>query len=105
METEKKIITKKYIKFIKSLRLKKNRYLHQKFTVEGEKNIDVLLDRINEEGLKREDYEWFLDLRKYGSVPHSGFGMGLERVVSWICGLSHIRETIPFARTMSRLNP
>ena len=72
---------------------------------EREVNIDVLLDRINEEGLKREDYEWFLDLRKYGSVPHSGFGMGLERVVSWICGLSHIRETIPFARTMSRLNP
>jgi len=72
---------------------------------EREINIDVLLDRIKEEGLKREDYEWFLDLRKYGSVPHSGFGMGLERVVSWICGLSHIRETIPFARTMSRLNP
>jgi asparaginyl-tRNA synthetase len=72
---------------------------------EREIDIEVLLDRINEEGLKREDYEWFLDLRKYGSVPHSGFGMGLERVVSWICGLSHIRETIPFARTMSRLNP
>ena len=72
---------------------------------EREVDIEVLLDRINEEGLKREDYEWFLDLRKYGSVPHSGFGMGIERVVSWICGLSHIRETIPFARTMSRLNP
>jgi len=72
---------------------------------EREVDIDVLLKRINEEGLNKEDYDWFLDLRKYGSVPHSGFGMGLERVVSWICGLSHIRETIPFARTMSRLNP
>ena len=72
---------------------------------EREINIDVLLSRINEEGLNRKDYEWFLDLRRYGSVPHSGFGMGLERVVAWICGISHIRETIPFARTMSRLNP
>ena len=72
---------------------------------EREINIDVLLSRINEEGLNRDDYEWFLDLRRYGSVPHSGFGMGLERVVAWICGLSHIRETIPFARTMNRLKP
>ena len=62
---------------------------------EREVDISVLLDRINEEGLSRKDYEWFLDLRKYGSVPHSGFGMGIERVVAWICGLSHIRETIP----------
>ena len=53
----------------------------------------------------KEDYDWFLDLRRYGSVQHSGFGMGIERVVAWICGLTHIRETIPFARTMSRLNP
>ena len=72
---------------------------------EREIDLNVLLDRIKEEKLNKEDYEWFLDLRKYGSVPHSGFGMGLERVVAWICGLSHIRETIPFARTMSRLNP
>ena len=72
---------------------------------EREVNIDVLLERIKEEGLEQSDYEWFLDLRRYGSVPHSGFGMGLERVVAWICGLKHIRETIPFARTMSRLNP
>ena len=57
------------------------------------------------EKLNKEDYEWYLDLRRYGSVPHSGFGMGLERVVAWICGISHIRETIPFARTMTRLNP
>ena len=72
---------------------------------ERETDIDILLERIDEEGLNKKDYEWFLDLRKYGSVPHSGFGMGLERVVAWICGISHIRETIPFARTMSRLNP
>ncbi len=72
---------------------------------ERETNIDILIDRIKEEKLNQSDYDWFLDLRKYGSVPHSGFGMGLERVVAWICGLSHIRETIPFARTMTRLNP
>ena len=72
---------------------------------EREIDLNVLLGRIKEEKLNKEDYDWFLDLRRYGSVPHSGFGMGLERVVAWICGLSHIRETIPFARTMSRLNP
>ena len=72
---------------------------------ERETNLDILLDRIAEEKLSKSDYEWFLDLRKFGSVSHSGFGMGLERVVAWICGLSHIRETIPFARTMTRLNP
>ena len=72
---------------------------------ERETDIDILIERIKEEKLNQSDYDWFLDLRKYGSVPHSGFGMGLERVVAWICGLSHIRETIPFARTMGRLNP
>ena len=72
---------------------------------EREIDIDILLKRIDQENLNKNDYEWFLDLRRYGSVPHSGFGMGLERVVAWICGLSHIRETIPFARTMSRLYP
>ena len=72
---------------------------------ERETDIDILIERIEEEKLNQSDYDWFLDLRKYGSVPHSGFGMGLERVVAWICGLSHIRETIPFARTMTRLNP
>lgn len=72
---------------------------------ERETDIEILLDRIEEEGLNKEDYEWFLDLRRFGSVPHSGFGMGLERVVAWLCGLTHIRETIPFARTMGRLNP
>ena len=60
---------------------------------------------LRKKNLNQSDYDWFLDLRKYGSVPHSGFGMGLESVVAWICGLSHIRETIPFARTMTRLNP
>tara|TARA_X000001036_G_scaffold172881_1_gene163490 strand:- start:4462 stop:5754 length:1293 start_codon:yes stop_codon:yes gene_type:complete len=72
---------------------------------ERETDIKILIERIKEEKLNQSDYDWFLDLRKYGSVPHSGFGMGLERVVAWICGLSHIRETIPFARTMTRLNP
>ena len=72
---------------------------------ERETDINLLLERIEEEGLDRKDYEWFLDLRRYGSVPHSGFGMGIERVVAWICGITHIRETIPFARTMGRLNP
>jgi asparaginyl-tRNA synthetase len=72
---------------------------------EREVNLDILLERIKHEKLNQSDYEWFLDLRRFGSVPHSGFGMGLERVVAWICGLSHIRETIPFARTMTRLNP
>ena len=72
---------------------------------ERETDIDILLDRIKEEGLNKEDYDWFLDLRRFGSVPHSGFGMGLERVVAWLCGLTHIRETTPFARTMGRLNP
>jgi len=72
---------------------------------ERETDIDILIERIKEEKLNQSDYDWFLDLRKCGSVPHSGFGMGLERVVAWLCGLSHIRETIPFARTMTRLNP
>jgi asparaginyl-tRNA synthetase len=72
---------------------------------ERETDINLLIDRIKEEELNQEDYEWFLDLRRYGSVPHSGFGMGLERVVAWICKLPHIRETIPFARTIGRLNP
>ena len=72
---------------------------------ERETSIDLLLERIQDEGLDKKDYDWYLDLRKYGSVQHSGFGMGLERVVAWVCGISHIRETVPFARTMTRLNP
>ena len=72
---------------------------------ERETEIDLLVERMEEEDLNQEDYEWFLDLRRYGSVPHSGFGMGIERVVAWICNLPHVRETIPFPRTMGRLNP
>lgn len=66
---------------------------------------DLLLKKIKQEGLPPEDYQWYLDLRKYGSVPHSGFGLGLERTVAWICGTDHIRETIPFARTLNRITP
>ena len=72
---------------------------------ERETQINLLEDRIKEEKLDQTDYEWFLDLRRYGSVPHSGFGMGIERVVAWICNLPHVRETIPFPRTIGRLNP
>jgi asparaginyl-tRNA synthetase len=66
---------------------------------------DLLERRIAEHGLPREAYQWYIDLRKYGSVPHSGFGMGLERMVSWICGIKHIRETIPFPRLLYRIYP
>jgi asparaginyl-tRNA synthetase len=55
--------------------------------------------------LKEAAFQWYLDLRKYGSVPHSGFGMGIERCVAWLCGLEHVRETIPFARTLNRIYP
>ena len=72
---------------------------------ERETAINLLEDRIKDEELNQADYEWFLDLRRYGSVPHSGFGMGIERVVAWICNLPHVRETIPFPRTIGRLNP
>ena len=70
-----------------------------------EEDPDLLLERMKEEGLNPDDFKWYLDLRKYGSVPHSGFGLGIERLVSWICGLPHIRETIPFPRTLTRLEP
>lgn len=66
---------------------------------------DLLLRRIDEHKLPREAFEWYLDLRRYGSVPHAGFGMGIERVVAWICGLEHVRETIPFPRMLNRLTP
>jgi len=72
---------------------------------ERETSLDLLLERIEEEGLDKADYEWYLELRKFGSVPHSGFGLGLERLVSWVCKLQHIREAIPFARTSQRLRP
>ncbi|MFZ1929324.1 MAG: asparagine--tRNA ligase [Candidatus Sulfotelmatobacter sp.] len=66
---------------------------------------ELLVQRIHEHGLPEEAFEWYLDLRKYGSVPHGGFGMGIERVVAWICGLEHVRETIPFPRMLHRLYP
>ena len=68
-------------------------------------DYDLLKSKIAEYGLPQEHYEWYLDLRKYGSVPHSGFGYGLERLVTWITGGKHIRESIPFPRTPNRLNP
>jgi len=64
-----------------------------------------LQERIRENGLSEEDLKWYLDLRRYGSVPHGGFGLGLERLVTWVCGLKHVRETIPFPRTLYRLYP
>jgi asparaginyl-tRNA synthetase len=66
---------------------------------------EVLLQRLKEENLSIDEYQWYLDLRKFGSVPHSGFGLGIERTVAWICGLEHIRETIPFPRTLYRVYP
>jgi len=70
-----------------------------------EDNYEVLLARVKEHKLPLEEFNWYLDLRKYGSVPHSGFGFGLERIVGWICGQKHIRETIPFPRTINRIKP
>ena len=66
---------------------------------------ELLLQRIHEHGLPDEAFKWYLDLRKFGSVPHGGFGMGIERAVAWICGLEHVRETIPFPRMLYRLYP
>ncbi len=68
-------------------------------------SLDLLLQRIHEHNLPPEAFDWYLDLRKYGSVPHAGFGMGIERAVTWICGIEHVRETIPFARMLYRLKP
>ena len=68
-------------------------------------SYELLLQRIHEHDLPEEAFRWYLDLRKYGGVPHSGFGMGIERAVAWICGLEHVRETIPFARTLHRIYP
>ncbi len=68
-------------------------------------SYDLLKSRIEAHNLPMDAFQWYLDLRKYGSVPHSGFGMGIERCVAWICGLDHVRETIPFARTLNRIYP
>ena len=68
-------------------------------------DYDLLLQRIKDHNLPQEAFEWYLDLRRYGSVPHGGFGMGIERVVTWICGLEHLRETIAFPRMLYRIYP
>lgn len=72
---------------------------------ERETNVEQLVDKIKEHELPLEAFEWYLDLRRYGSVPHSGFGLGLERVVAWVCKLKHVREAIPFPRMYGRLTP
>jgi len=72
---------------------------------ERETNEDILKRKIKEHNLPMEEFEWYLDLRRYGSVPHAGFGLGLERMVCWICGIKHIRESIPFPRSYGRLMP
>jgi asparaginyl-tRNA synthetase len=68
-------------------------------------NYDLLLRRLRDHNLPEAAFRWYLDLRRYGSVPHGGFGLGLERTVAWICGLEHVREAIPFPRTIYRLYP
>ncbi|WP_350342431.1 asparagine--tRNA ligase [Proteinivorax tanatarense] len=68
-------------------------------------SLDLLMERVEQENLPLDAYQWYIDLRKYGSVPHSGFGLGLERTVAWVCGLDHIRETIPFPRMLNRMYP
>lgn len=70
-----------------------------------EDDYELLIQRVREHNLPEKEFQWYLDLRKYGSVPHSGFGYGLERIVAWICGLHHVRETIPFPRLINRLEP
>ncbi len=70
-----------------------------------EDDHDKLLGRIREEGLPEESYDWYLELRRYGTFPHSGFGLGVERTVTWICGLDHLRESIAFPRMMTRITP
>jgi asparaginyl-tRNA synthetase len=68
-------------------------------------DLDLLLKRIEEHALPKEAFDWYIDLRRYGTVPHGGFGMGIERAVAWICGLEHVRETIPYPRMLYRLYP
>jgi len=70
-----------------------------------EEDMEILKRSIHDHGLEEKVFDWYLDLRKYGSVPHGGFGLGVERTVGWLCGLHHIRETIPFPRLMDRLHP
>jgi asparaginyl-tRNA synthetase len=66
---------------------------------------DELMKRIKEEKLDTKSYQWYVDLRKYGSVPHSGFGLGIERLLKWVLNLDHIRDAVPFPRTINRVYP
>jgi len=68
-------------------------------------SLELLEQRLREHNLPPEPFAWYLDLRRYGSVPHAGFGLGVERTVTWICGIHHIRETIAFPRTLGRIYP
>jgi asparaginyl-tRNA synthetase len=70
-----------------------------------EDDYNKLVERLTHHDLPREPFEWYLDLRRYGSVPHSGFGLGIERTVAWICGIKHLREAIPFPRMLQRIYP
>ncbi|MBL4650857.1 MAG: asparagine--tRNA ligase, partial [Aureispira sp.] len=72
---------------------------------ERETDINILLKKIEEHELDQADFEWYLDLRRFGSVPHAGFGLGLERLVRWCCDLHHVRETIPFPRRYGHIKP
>ena len=68
-------------------------------------SLSLLTRRIDEHGLPHEAFEWYKDLRRYGTVPHAGFGIGVERTLAWIAGLEHVRETIPFPRMLYRMRP
>jgi len=77
----------------------------EKQAAEYKAKAEYLEQQIAAHGLPREAFEWYLDLRRYGSVPHSGFGMGVERCTAWMCGIEHVREAIPFPRMLYRLKP
>ena len=70
-----------------------------------EDDLELLQQRIAEHGLPEEAFRWYLDLRRYGSVPHGGFGLGLERTLAWLCGTEHLRECIPFPRMLYKIYP
>jgi asparaginyl-tRNA synthetase len=72
---------------------------------ERETDNALIMERLREKGEDTKSYEWYLDLRKYGSVPHSGFGLGMERIVTWVCKLDHIRDATPYPRTVARVYP